>query len=47
MTCPITNPLIEEVSTAIKAADLSMGHDEYGLAWIKAYRTRQKALAEA
>jgi 5-methyltetrahydrofolate--homocysteine methyltransferase len=43
MTCPITNPLETEVSTAILAADLSMGRDEYGMRWIKAYRERQKA----
>lgn len=42
LTCPITNPLEPEVSIAIKAADLSMGRDEYGMTWIKAYRQRQK-----
>jgi 5-methyltetrahydrofolate--homocysteine methyltransferase len=42
LTCPITNPLEPEVSIAIKAADLSMGRDEYGMAWIQAYRQRQK-----
>jgi 5-methyltetrahydrofolate--homocysteine methyltransferase len=42
LTCPITNPLEPEVSIAIKAADLSMGRDEYGMAWIKAFRERQK-----
>jgi len=46
LTCPITNPLEPNVSIAIKAADLAMGRDEYGMAWIKAYRKRQKALAE-
>lgn len=43
MTCPITNPLDVEVNTAVLAADLSMGRDEYGMHWIKAYRERQKA----
>jgi 5-methyltetrahydrofolate--homocysteine methyltransferase len=43
MTCPITNPLDVEVNTAVLAADLSMGRDEYGMRWIKAYRERQKA----
>jgi 5-methyltetrahydrofolate--homocysteine methyltransferase len=47
LTCPITNPLEPEVSIAIKAADLSMGRDEYGMAWIKAYRARQKEQAES
>lgn len=42
LTCPITNPLVKEVNTAILAADLAMGHDEYGMNWIKAYRARQK-----
>jgi len=46
LTCPITNPLEPEVSIAIKAADLSMGRDEYGMAWIKAFRDRQKEQAE-
>jgi 5-methyltetrahydrofolate--homocysteine methyltransferase len=42
MTCPITNPLVTEVKTAILAADLCMGRDDYGMSWIKAYRQRQK-----
>ena len=42
LSCPITNPLEPEVSIAVQAADLSMGRDEYGMAWIKAYRQRQK-----
>ncbi len=46
LTCPITNPLVTEVVTAVLAADLTMGRDEYGMRWIKAYRQRQKA-AEA
>jgi 5-methyltetrahydrofolate--homocysteine methyltransferase len=45
LTCPITNPLVMEVNTAVLAADLSMGRDEYGMNWIKAYRQRQKASA--
>jgi 5-methyltetrahydrofolate--homocysteine methyltransferase len=47
LTCPITNPLEPEVRIAVKAADLSMGRDEYGMAWIQAYRQRQKELAES
>jgi 5-methyltetrahydrofolate--homocysteine methyltransferase len=43
LTCPIVNPLHEQVATAILAADLSMGRDEWGSRWIKAYRKRQKA----
>lgn len=41
LTCPITNPLVMEVSTAVLAANLAMGRDEYGMAWIDAYRQRQ------
>ena len=47
LTCPITNPLVVQVNTAILAADLSMGRDLYGQRWIKAYRKRQKALEAA
>ncbi|MDZ7844126.1 MAG: dihydropteroate synthase [Anaerolineales bacterium] len=42
MTAPITNPLEEEVVLAIKAADLVMGRDDFGMSWIKAYRARSK-----
>lgn len=42
LTCPITNPLVPEVSTAILAADLTMGSDNYGMRWIRAYRERRK-----
>jgi len=31
LTCPITNPLVTEVSTAVLAADLSLGKDEFGM----------------
>ena len=47
LSCPITNPLEPEVNIAIKAADLSMGRDEYGMAWIQAFRQRQKEQAES
>ena len=42
VTCPITNPLVPEVAFAVLAADLTMGRDQYGMSWIKAYRKRQK-----
>jgi 5-methyltetrahydrofolate--homocysteine methyltransferase len=42
LTCPITNPLEEEVRLAIQAADLVMGRDEFGMNWIKSYRDRSK-----
>jgi len=47
LTCPITNPLLVEVNTAVLAADLSMGRDEYGMRWIKAFRKREKEKAAA
>lgn len=47
LTCPITNPMEFEVRTAILAADLAMGRDEYGMRWINAYRGRQKAETES
>lgn len=42
LTCPITNPLEEEVNLGIQAADLVMARDEYGMNWIKSYRARSK-----
>jgi 5-methyltetrahydrofolate--homocysteine methyltransferase len=42
VTCPISNPLVIEISAGILAADLAMGRDEWGMRWIKAYRNRQK-----
>lgn len=42
LTCPITNPLEEEVVLAVRAADLVMGRDEFGMNWIKFYRSRSK-----
>ncbi len=42
LTCPITNPLEDEVNLAIQAADLVMGRDDFGMNWIKHYRKRQK-----
>jgi 5-methyltetrahydrofolate--homocysteine methyltransferase len=42
LTCPITNPLVTEINTAVLAADLSLGKDEFGMRWIKAYRKRQE-----
>jgi 5-methyltetrahydrofolate--homocysteine methyltransferase len=47
LTCPITNPLVPAVTTAILAADLSMGNDSFGMRWIKEYRKRQKAAQQA
>lgn len=46
MTCPITNPLKEQVAMAVLAADLCLGRDEYGSNWIGAFRKRKKAKQE-
>lgn len=42
LTCPITNPLVPEVAIAVLGANLSMGRDEYGMGWIKAFRQRKQ-----
>ena len=42
LTCPITNPLVTAVKTAILAADLVMGRDDYGMNWITDFRARQQ-----
>ena len=44
LTCPITNPLFDEVVTSILAADLAMGRDEFATNWIGGYRKRQEAV---
>ncbi len=43
LTAAITNPLELSVYTAILAADLFLGHDNYGGRWIKNFRQREKA----
>ena len=47
LTCPITNPLVTEIHTAVLAADLTMGRDEYGMRWIKAFRQREKERSQS
>jgi 5-methyltetrahydrofolate--homocysteine methyltransferase len=42
LTCPITNPLEEEVYLGIQAADLVMARDEFGMNWIKTFRARSQ-----
>jgi 5-methyltetrahydrofolate--homocysteine methyltransferase len=43
LTCAITNPLEPAVRRAILAGDLLLGHDEYAMRWIAAYRAEQAA----
>ena len=42
LTCAITNPLVPEVRKAVQASDLLLGHDEYAMSWISAFRAEQK-----
>jgi 5-methyltetrahydrofolate--homocysteine methyltransferase len=46
MNTAITNPLHEQGRKAILAADLLLGRDEYGAAWIAEHR-RELAAAQA
>ena len=43
----ITNPLEPAVRLAILAGDLLLGHDEYSMRWIRAYRKREGARPQA
>jgi 5-methyltetrahydrofolate--homocysteine methyltransferase len=47
LTCAITNPLVPEVRKAVQASDLLLGHDEYAVAWISAFRAEQKKAVPA
>lgn len=47
LTIAITDPTVPEIQTTILACDLLMGRDEYSGRWIKAFRKREKAKAEA
>jgi 5-methyltetrahydrofolate--homocysteine methyltransferase len=47
MKCGLTSAVMDvrtpQIVEAVKAADLMMGNDEWGAAWIAAYRAAQKA----
>jgi 5-methyltetrahydrofolate--homocysteine methyltransferase len=47
MTSGLTSAIMDartpQVVEAVKAADLLLGHDEWGMAWIAAYRAKQAA----
>src|SRR5690349_4328419 len=47
LTCAITNPLEPQVRRAILAGDLLLGHDEYAMRWISAFRAEQAAAGRA
>ena len=41
VTCPIANPLAPGLTSAVLAADLAMGKDEWAMRWIEAFRAKQ------
>ncbi len=41
LTAAITDPTVPEIRTSVLACDLLMGHDEYAMNWIQAYRAKQ------
>ncbi|NWF71053.1 MAG: dihydropteroate synthase [Chloroflexi bacterium] len=47
MTCAILNPLKEETTNAIRAANLLLGHDENAQTWIRFNRPQQEETAGA
>jgi hypothetical protein len=47
LTCAITNPLVAEVRKAVRASDLLLGHDEYAMNWISAFRADQRKAVAA
>jgi 5-methyltetrahydrofolate--homocysteine methyltransferase len=47
LTAAITDPTQPELRTTLLACDLLMGHDEFAMNWIRAYRAAQKAAAAA
>jgi 5-methyltetrahydrofolate--homocysteine methyltransferase len=42
LTIAITDPTVPEIQTTLLACDLLMGHDEYAMRWIKAFRKRSQ-----
>ena len=45
LTSAIMDTRTPQIVEAVKAADLLLGHDEWGMAWIAAHRARQAAAA--
>ena len=45
LTVAITDPTVPEIQTTLLACDLLMGHDEYAMRWIKAFRKRSQVVA--
>ncbi len=47
MTSAIMDARTPQVVDAVRAADLLLGNDEWGMSWIGAHRARQAAEAAA
>ncbi len=47
LTAAITDPTVPELRNTILACDLLIGHDEYAMRWIRAYRVAQRAASAA
>jgi 5-methyltetrahydrofolate--homocysteine methyltransferase len=47
MTAGLTSAIMDarspQIVDAVKAADLLLGHDEWGMSWIAAHRKKQAA----
>ena len=47
MTAGLTSAIMDtrtpQIVTAVKAADLLLGHDDWGMSWIAAHRKKQAA----
>ena len=47
MTAGLTSAIMDartpQIVEAVRAADLLLGHDEWGMSWIAAHRARQAA----
>jgi 5-methyltetrahydrofolate--homocysteine methyltransferase len=42
MTAAITDPTVPDIQTMLLACDLLMGHDDFGMNWIRSYRKRSQ-----
>jgi hypothetical protein len=47
LTAAITDPTVPELRTTMLACDVLMGHDDYSMRWIKAFRKSQAAAGAA
>jgi 5-methyltetrahydrofolate--homocysteine methyltransferase len=47
LTCAIMDTRTPQIVESVKAADLLLGHDEWGGGWIAAHRARQAKEAAA